>query len=1033
MVFLFLDHKDKRLHNKTTLLGSILKQLIQQRPEEAIPEKLVQARKRGAERPPAFADIDTCLNDEVAKLDKLYVVVDGLDECSEKIRLWLIEALPDLDPDKVCVVFTTREIEDNEARHIWCNNCKKRPLNLFWSCYTCKNPVDDELSFDLCKECFDKGITCGKDGHPLPTELYQEVYLDLVFQREEIVSFLKKELAKEIGTTVKGDHRERRKANSTFFGRQLKDKEPLQHDIVERIADVAEGRMIFATLCLGALQDQRNVKEIRKRLDNLSTSLDALYDDYVERIKENENKRERFAALETLAMLSASQRVLRAEELLTLLAIDDEAEEYDIENEYEREGLMDWTKNLIVIRDRAENGVQLEEVRLSHATLDDYLRQRSDQLVENIHSLIGRKCLAYLRYANLSKPIESFDAFNDMKRKYPLIEYAALFWAEHVRLASEDDGLASRVLDLLRDPTGVTACMQLAWYAQNSTAFVAWDLDFPEGVTNIHLCAWAGLTHYLEILIDEGEEFDVPEGNFQQTPLMLACRRKNVDLVRKLLEKGANLDLKDARGRTALIEAIEHDRRDIVALVLEATKFDINIQYTIKRTEDVGRTALMLAARRGFSGIVGSLLERSEIAVNAKDPQGMTALMLASKAGAVDVVSMLLNTPGIDVLARDTLRGWSALAFAAFLGHTTVVATILAHDDGRIKKWPSEISNAYTNALRCDQFGVLEMMAGSDADLTVLDDKGQSLLHVASGLDSIEQVRFLLERGAAVNLKDSKGLTALHEACRCGSQEVAAELLDAGADSSLVDDFGRTPARTAWLYGHPEVFSFLRDATKGTANAILEEPSSNDLPVWSLAKWLKVDEVADGIKVGTLNLLETEPIDKQTALHEAVNQCVEGKDAEQLRLVELLLKDGTININSRDSVGRTALHYSAFFSNIKAIELLSKYGANLDEIDKWQITPISLARHKSHFDAVSTLVELGADPCTAQIGLQELFFALVEKGTAKAIERLVCSFDVDTLEKDNIGRTSHDIARERGDQAIVAALQKSHSPLDKEQ
>jgi ankyrin repeat protein len=81
------------------------------------------------------------------------------------------------------------------------------------------------------------------------------------------------------------------------------------------------------------------------------------------------------------------------------------------------------------------------------------------------------------------------------------------------------------------------------------------------------------------------------------TPLMIACRSGNGDLVRQLLSMGADLHLRSRDGSTALMEAAGYGDPDTVRFLLEsgANRAD--------RKAD-GRTALDVARDQGWDEIV---------------------------------------------------------------------------------------------------------------------------------------------------------------------------------------------------------------------------------------------------------------------------------------------------------------------------------------------------------------------------------------------------------------------------------------------
>jgi len=76
----------------------------------------------------------------------------------------------------------------------------------------------------------------------------------------------------------------------------------------------------------------------------------------------------------------------------------------------------------------------------------------------------------------------------------------------------------------------------------------------------------------------------------------------------------------------------------------------------------------------------------------------------------------------------------------------------------------------------------------------------------------------------------------------------------------------------------------------------------------------------------------------------------------------LLLEGGADpDMKSRGTHGYTALHYAADNDNVQMIELLAKYRANPDVIDKNKQTPLHVAAYEGNPKAVYALTKAGAD------------------------------------------------------------------------
>lgn len=150
-----------------------------------------------------------------------------------------------------------------------------------------------------------------------------------------------------------------------------------------------------------------------------------------------------------------------------------------------------------------------------------------------------------------------------------------------------------------------------------------------------------------EILVSAGAELDVTD-EFGMSALMYASEIGESDVVRLLLDRGADVTLVDSDQKGALFYAIEMNQKiDIVQMLLEAGS-DPNEQ------DSTGLAPLMLASEGGHEEIARLLLNAGGNPRLANDA-GKTALMFASEGGHAEIVRMLLDA-GSDVDARDSTQ-----------------------------------------------------------------------------------------------------------------------------------------------------------------------------------------------------------------------------------------------------------------------------------------------------------------------------------------------------------------------------------------
>ena len=204
-------------------------------------------------------------------------------------------------------------------------------------------------------------------------------------------------------------------------------------------------------------------------------------------------------------------------------------------------------------------------------------------------------------------------------------------------------------------------------------------------------------------------------GNNGGTPLHLAAQEGHVDLARMLLDKGAEVDARDAKGETPLHRATEKGHTDVAGLLLA----------------------------RGAD-------------VNATSKNGATALHWAASEGHRDVAQLLLDA-GADVRAGSE-DGWTPLNAAAWNGHHDVARSLL--DAGAdVRAGDEDDSTPLHSAARRGHQDVAQLLLDAGADLRAEDKGGWTPLHEAAHQSHKDVVALLLDRGADMDADDGEGTT----------------------------------------------------------------------------------------------------------------------------------------------------------------------------------------------------------------------------------------------------------------------------------
>jgi ankyrin repeat protein len=112
----------------------------------------------------------------------------------------------------------------------------------------------------------------------------------------------------------------------------------------------------------------------------------------------------------------------------------------------------------------------------------------------------------------------------------------------------------------------------------------------------------------VRLLLEKGADINSKDQH-GQTALMNATHAGQVELVRLLIEKGADLNVTAKYNLTALMLALIIHQVEIAQLLIEAGA-DVN---TRSRRIFHGKTALYLAERGGHSGIAALLKEKGAL------------------------------------------------------------------------------------------------------------------------------------------------------------------------------------------------------------------------------------------------------------------------------------------------------------------------------------------------------------------------------------------------------------------------------------
>ncbi|XP_061714025.1 protein TANC2 isoform X2 [Cydia pomonella] len=331
------------------------------------------------------------------------------------------------------------------------------------------------------------------------------------------------------------------------------------------------------------------------------------------------------------------------------------------------------------------------------------------------------------------------------------------------------------------------------------------------------LCMYSyqGILAMVALLLEFGADLEMTNSQ-GCTALSLACQRGHTDVARRLIAAGASLSHTDTAEQTPLVHAAKNGHRDTVIYLLgcQTGRDDRNpLDFDDDNIEQVvpgSRHALIGAAQNGHLDIVEYLLDTAELIPDGICPvTGETALTAACSTGNAAIADALLIRGATPYSLN--ARQLSPLALAAKNGRTALVLRLLdsgADVMGSGGKIPLILAAAEGHV------DVVEMLLEHGADPDAVDADGISALGWSCLRSRIPTMVALIDRGATIDQPDGSGRTPLGLACG-GSAELVEILLEKGASLERVDHSGLRPLdRAIGQRNVPVVNCFLRKGAK---------------------------------------------------------------------------------------------------------------------------------------------------------------------------------------------------------------------------
>ena len=322
------------------------------------------------------------------------------------------------------------------------------------------------------------------------------------------------------------------------------------------------------------------------------------------------------------------------------------------------------------------------------------------------------------------------------------------------------------------------------------------------GYTLMHSAAKLKSPEIFKLLLNFPKAITACDTTNNWTPLHVAAERGNIEVVKTCIDFfESNTDdlvrvsrmneiamLGGLWKETALYLAASNGHKEICALLLPFSRGTL----TQKKNNP-----MHIASENGHIGTVEIILKHiseyqssytaSEFTL-LQDEKGNTSLHLAANKGHVEVVKMLLKHSTFYTVGLKNKRKWTALHTAAACGHASVVKAIVeAIGNNQFNEGDASRRSPLHLAAIHGHFECIKELTCVDYDKRCIS--GNTALGICAENLDIAGVKWLLEKGADVNIKNNKGQTIIHMVVESGNTEcIPAQKNECGRRNDIQND-----------------------------------------------------------------------------------------------------------------------------------------------------------------------------------------------------------------------------------------------------
>lgn len=270
----------------------------------------------------------------------------------------------------------------------------------------------------------------------------------------------------------------------------------------------------------------------------------------------------------------------------------------------------------------------------------------------------------------------------------------------------------------------------------------------------------------VKVLVANGADVNYEKSKESVLCIAVKSKNKNAEVVKTLIDGGANVNFKDVFRRT----------------ILEiAETFNVEKDDATDKRNRAEIVALLKAA--------GAVNEREQKAdpyasltaeqINTPERLGLTRLAIAVRGGKPEEVKALI-AKGADVNWAGTFN--ESVLMMALKDNKLEIAQILIDAGANINHVDSSKNSALMAAVKKNKVEIIKFLLSAKADVNCVNKANETPLLVAVQTNKAEIAKMLIAAGADINYKNSFGRTILYVAQNRHLSEMVEILKAAGAN-----------------------------------------------------------------------------------------------------------------------------------------------------------------------------------------------------------------------------------------------------------